>query len=319
MDNIAMPKQSRSGFFSRIGFIVCFCFLITMAIAMDAHAEKTVIKLTIRYGQKLQLSIKDAPQTLTWNVTKGSSRLKKKKVNGRFTARGTGTAVVKTTYEDTSYVFRIKIKKRKSGQEKLVSIVASESGIVADVPKLGIATKPLSVKFAESQVIIVGDSRCVGMYNTVKGSATWYAKTNEGLSWLQNTVWKKEWKKLKKIDMNGRVVVFNLGVNDLGNASSYVTTLNSYGEQIIAKGGSVYFMTVNPVDEAEEANHGYTVKNSQIVTFNQTLASGLSSDFGFINTYDYLAENGFKTVDGVHYTGDTYKVIYSLLSSVVMQ
>ncbi len=328
MENLCMPGQSRSRILSRIGFIAFFCLMMSMAVVSDAHAAIIKTKITLRVGQKLQLTVKGAPETQKWKITSGKWRVKKStKTNGLFKARSTGKVIIKTKYDNNTYVFRIAIKKKKTEQAKKVSVLASPEGAVitksasskAVIPRTGIQTKSLGVKYAENQVIIVGDSRCVGMKSVVGGTAAWYAQENMGLTWLQDTVWKKTWKKLKKLDVKGKVVVFNLGVNDLGNASSYVTTMNTYGAKIKEKGGSVYFMTVNPVDETLEKEKGYSVKNSSIVTFNQTLASGLSSDFGIISTYDYLVDNGFETVDGVHYKSTTYNTIYSLLKSVLVQ
>ncbi len=322
-----MSGHGRSKILSRIGFIAFFCFMMSMAVVSDAYAAKVKTKITMRVGQKLQLTVKGAPENLNWKITSGNWRVKKNtKTNGLFKTKSTGKVIIKTVYNNYTYVFKINIKKKKAGQGKYVNVLASPEGSTVTksnsskvvIPKTGIQTKSLGVKYAENQLIIVGDSRCVGMKSVVGGSAAWYAQTSMGLTWLQDTVWKKTWKKLKKLDVKGKVVIFNLGVNDLGNASSYVTTLNTYGEKIRENGGAVYFMTVNPVDETLEAKHGYSVKNSSIVAFNQTLASGLSG-FGIISTYDYLVDNGFDTVDGVHYMSTTYSTIYSILKSVLVQ
>ncbi len=320
MDSICAQKQNRSKMLARLGFIACFCFMISLALALNVHAETKKINATIRVGQKVQLSIKDVSKKLTWNVTKGSGRVTKKKKNGRYLALKRGKAVIKTVYKGDTYSFNITIKKKKTNQDKLVKVEASEETIVkpskskTSIPKANLTTKTLGVEYAEKNVIIVGDSRCVGMKSYVGGQATWIAEVSMGLSWLKSTAWKK----LKKMSVKNKVIVFNLGVNDLGNASSYVSTMNNYGAKLMAKGASVYFMTVNPVDEKVEKKNGYVVKNSQIVTFNKKLASGLEG-FGIIDTYDYLADNGFKTVDGVHYKADTYKTIYSVLSDAIIK
>jgi len=36
----------------------------------------------------------------------------------------------------------------------------------------------------------------------------------------------------------------------------------------------------------------------------------LADNIDYIDTYSYLIAEGFNTVDGLHYTADTYKNIY---------
>ena len=95
-----------------------------------------------------------------------------------------------------------------------------------------------------------------------------------------------------------------------------ISVLNKLGEKLRQRGASVYFMTVNPVDEGLEASYGYTVKNTVVVDFICKLAKSLTG-YGIIDTYDYLVDHGFKATDGIHYAADTYKVIYQVLCEAI--
>ena len=155
--------------------------------------------------------------------------------------------------------------------------------------------------------VFVGDSRFVGMKGAVKSKAgndiEFVAKVGEGLSWL-----KKQAPDLYQ--KTGKTIIFNFGVNDLHNASKYVDFYNSMPEEFMKK-NTLVFMTVNPVDEAKEAEHGYKIKNKDIEKFNNKMKSGLDKQyFHIIDTNTYIQLKDFKTTDGLHYNNDTYKLIF---------
>ncbi len=319
MENITMPKQSRTGILSRIGFLMCTSILICLLLATDAKAGSRSVTFTLRVGQKALLQLAGVTEKLPWKVQSGRSRVKLKS-NGLVIAKKTGKTTIKVVYEGVTYRYKIKIKAKKKKQSKQIKVVPltpilkDKAADKSAVPRANLATKTLGVKYPESNVILVGDSRFAGMGQTVGGSATYIAAVGEGVSWLNATVIPR----LKDMDVKGKVVVFNLGVNDLGAVSTYVATLNSLGADLRSRGAAVYFMTVNPVDEKVEKSHGYSVSNASIVSFDQTLAGSLT-EFGIIDTYDYLVDNGFSTVDGVHYAGDTYRAIYAVLKDAIIQ
>ena len=69
----------------------------------------------------------------------------------------------------------------------------------------------------------------------------------------------------------------------------------------------LWFMSVNPVDQAAEAANGYSVLNSQIEAFNDKLRAAFPERY--IDTYSYLRAGGFSAGDGVHYSAATYEAI----------
>lgn len=165
-----------------------------------------------------------------------------------------------------------------------------------------------SVKAFKGNYIFLGDSRMVGMSSAVSSSDIKYiAKISMGYSWLNSTGGPE----LKNcLDANPDVkVVLALGINDLGNIQSYIT----YYRNLIKKYPKTefYILSVNPVNEKTGAAHGYTVKNSQIQTFNKKLKSAFGS--AYLDSYTYLNQQGISTADGIHYQSQTYVTLFNYI------
>ena len=163
-----------------------------------------------------------------------------------------------------------------------------------------------NTKRSYKKLVLVGDSRFVGQqsYNLTDSKTTYIAKTGEGYNYLQQVE-----NQIKRNDSKSSVFVINMGVNDLYNVSNYVTYITDLANQLQ---GKLYFLSVNPVDEAVEKQYGYSVKNSDIDTFNKTIKKNLKN-VTYINSNSYLKKNGFTTTDGVHYTEETYTKIYNYI------
>lgn len=148
----------------------------------------------------------------------------------------------------------------------------------------------------------------VGMENSVSSTNTLYiAKVGMGYDWLADTADETLRKQLKaRPELK---VVFGFGVNDLGNIEKYI----KYYRELIKDfpKTSFYFLSVNPVDEKKETQYGYSIKNSAISTFNRRLYTAFRSKY--INSYTYLKNSGFSTMDGVHYTTATYQKLRSFI------
>lgn len=158
--------------------------------------------------------------------------------------------------------------------------------------------------------IFVGDSRMVGMQMAVDPEDTMYiAKESMGYEWLVSTAGPQLKQSLKK---NPNVtVVLAFGVNDLGNVNQYISyyqsLMKAYPET------KFYVLSVNPVNESIAASHGYTIKNSQIVSvFNKPMKNAVGQNH-FINTYRYLRKKGFAANDGLHYTIEEYANLYKYI------
>lgn len=158
-----------------------------------------------------------------------------------------------------------------------------------------------------SSFVLVGDSRFVGQESSgFKNSKTTYiASVGKGLTYMKSNE-----EAMKKKDSKNTAYVINMGVNDLYNANSYVEYINKLAKNYK---GDIYYLSVNPVEESKAANNGYSIKNSDIEKFNSTLKSGLKN-VTYLDSYNYLKNNGFSTTDGIHYDKKTYQKIYSYIN-----
>lgn len=180
--------------------------------------------------------------------------------------------------------------------------------------------------------IIIGDSRTVGMCASITGDWTncqfsnggafvngndiYIAQGSMGYSWFNSTAVSA----VNNIISSNPNVKFNIyslmGVNFLlSDIDKYIPTYNN-----LASGSwsnhNLILVSVNPVDEEVEAQHGYSTKNSNIITFNNKLKNGISgvANIKYCDTYNAIINN-LGTSDGLHYTSSTYKDIYNNMIS----
>ena len=159
-------------------------------------------------------------------------------------------------------------------------------------------------------LVFVGDSRTVQMQMAVGSSDKAYiAKIGEGYSWFKNTALSE----IPSYAGTGTTMIINFGVNDLANAGKYINLVNSNIDAWTEAGITVYYAAVTPVGNCS------SVSNSQIENFNARLQSELDPRVQWIDGYSYLSQTGFSTADGLHYSYDTYRNLYSYYMSVINQ
>ena len=162
--------------------------------------------------------------------------------------------------------------------------------------------------YTATQYIFVGDSRTVGMNQSVgDAGCVWIGQVSAGLSWFQDSAVAQ----VDQVVSQGSVIIINMGVNDLGNVWGYIDLLKEKIPQWIEKGAEIYYMSVNPVE-----NHPY-ISNEDIANFNNILYNNLPSETGWIETNSYLQESGYSTQDGVHFDAATYQTIFNYTMEVL--
>ena len=161
------------------------------------------------------------------------------------------------------------------------------------VTKKTVVTKP---KYTE--YLFVGDSRTVGLDACVSGISS-KAKVGAKVDYLQSIL--SDVTKTRK-----KNVIFNFGVNDLGNINMYITVYKSLPKDFI-KNNNVIIMSVNPTDGSK-----YGSWNTDIDKFNAKMKKNLPSGVKYLDTNSTLKKEGFSTRDGVHYKEVTYKRIAKL-------
>lgn len=157
-------------------------------------------------------------------------------------------------------------------------------------------------------IIFVGDSRTVQMHEAVGDDGNvWICQNSKGYAWLEATA-------IERINNNvgqGTKIIINLGVNDPGNWKNYAELINSYLPSWTQAGATVYYALVGPVWE-----NPYTT-DEQVKVFNSSILGVLDPSVHILDEYNFLVNNGYRLVDGLHYDAATYQAIYSFyLSSV---
>lgn len=152
--------------------------------------------------------------------------------------------------------------------------------------------------------IWVGDSRTVGMSNNI--GLYYLAKSGEGLDWFSSV-------SNELYDLKGYNIIINFGINDWWNVLNYANFYNNMPEEVF-KYNKVFFVSVNPVDES----YGYVGFNSTVQWFNENLRNNIRNDIIYIDTYSYLIDNGFSTIDGIHYDYNTDVNIYNYVVNTII-
>ena len=181
-------------------------------------------------------------------------------------------------------------------------------------------------------VIVMGDSRTVGLYCSMNYSAqefpahlfyhigpehwanfentTFVAKGGEGYAWLEVYGLARS---VSLLQENSVFVVW-FGVNDLARVESYVNYINGAG---LSFGVPVYYMTIGPCDG------NWAENNPAVESFNAVLKTKLHPAVHVIDTYSFIKsgmDSGqFGTLDGLHYNYETCRAIYQYMIEEIVK
>ena len=158
--------------------------------------------------------------------------------------------------------------------------------------------------------IYTGDSRIRRLNLTInmdKLEDTWVVcKSGMGYSWFVNNGLPQINDIIKnQTEIDNWVIVSAWGVNDLWNSDTYIKKYRKLLKNEW-KGCKLYLMSVNPV------NGSMTSKYSSIPYFNSKIKafSKEKKSIKYIETYSVMKRQGFSTIDGLHYTESTNRLIY---------
>ncbi len=165
------------------------------------------------------------------------------------------------------------------------------------------------------QIIFVGDSRTLGCRDAFgkslrKDNCIFVGKVGEGCAWFLD----------EGIILMGQAiaehpglpVVLNFGVNDPDQISQYLSTYHDMIEDF--PDTDFYFLSVNPVEEdmmREMEMNVDLINNDTIAILNQAIQSEWPERY--INSASMLEEDGFETVDGIHFTEECYIAIHDFV------
>lgn len=193
------------------------------------------------------------------------------------------------------------------------------------------------------QVIFVGDSRTNRLQETLRVSGlsfsseglSFVVKEGQGLVWFQNEGYAQLLEKIGK-GKRGKptAVIFNLGVNDLENISSYVSYFKKISTELKERNCKLYIMSVNPLNNTLVTARGKKSRPEESIrSFNLVMKRNLCSaavGYTYIDSYSYLMYYGYGTDangygydsgvdDGLHYTVKTSKRIYRYCIKSILQ
>lgn len=167
-------------------------------------------------------------------------------------------------------------------------------------------------------IIFLGDSRFVGIrdYTGYDERCHFICEIGTGYSWFTGSAYSAllDYQNQLGENVKNTAVVINLGVNDLtgggpfdGLASQYAAFVN---DSIVPLGFDIYYMSVNPVNDAACASAGISLYNGKIENFNENLRTRLSAEVNWLDTYSWFFASGLGySGDGLHYPGGTNQAI----------
>lgn len=171
-------------------------------------------------------------------------------------------------------------------------------------------------------IIMVGDSRTVGLCNSVygisvtncstlgykKGKNTFISLTSTAYDWFKSTAL-PEIKKQLNSNENSTVFI-NMGTNrldDLTNqANSYAGDYNELAKSYPK--ANIVAISVTPIIDSKVSYFKNINLDSNVVKFNNQLKSKISSDVIYCDVYSKV-KGKVDASDGVHYDVDSYKLI----------
>ncbi len=195
--------------------------------------------------------------------------------------------------------------KRKSLMRAIVLFFIVFNMIYVNIQVQAAEKKPVS-KYG---IIYIGDSRTVGLDNTI-GMSNYpntfvIAKVGEGLNYLKNTA---EPKIESIISSHPEItiwkVISSFGINDLANIEGYK---DEYAK--MSKKYDLILQSVNPVE------YHKSITNDKVKAFNAEL---IATELPYIDTYTDMIEEGYSTTDGVHFSKETYRREYPVITAGIL-
>ena len=179
-------------------------------------------------------------------------------------------------------------------------------------PASAVSAGDAPARVESKKIIMIGDSRAQDMHEVVgDAGCLWSFKVGSGYEWMVSTGVPAVESSIGK----GAAVVIMMGVNDVVDPfriSMYASYINQKAAEWKSRGAETYYVSINPVDDSRSL----TEHNSDIVFWNDTIRTILSEDVVYVDTFN-LISGYFGTVDGLHYTSDTYRQIFELVVSAV--
>lgn len=160
--------------------------------------------------------------------------------------------------------------------------------------------------------IYLGDSRFVGMNKAVhmdeEDHTYVVAEVGKGYYWMKGTAIPEVYEIMDEDrDVDEWVIISGLGINDTHNVDRYIEYYNE-----LSNDAKIILLSVNPVDQIKCDIYGYDFDTlcRGAAIFNTKLRD---TEFEYIDSSNQMKIFGYETMDGVHYTDETYEFIYDII------
>ena len=204
-------------------------------------------------------------------------------------------------FEGSSLVMGASITLPESEEEK---VETKSANVTEELPE--------ETTESTGHIAFIGDSRFVGMSISVETDNIFVCEGGAGYYRLTASDFDaKVQDALKKVD----TVVFNFGINDLADIDKYVAYVTKMAED--NPNLKIYYMTINPVIDSLAAQYNYSVRDADVVAFNDKLRERLPENIILLDSYAYMTSAGFEAFDGIHYGTTTQKNLYEYVLSVL--
>ena len=181
------------------------------------------------------------------------------------------------------------------------------------------------ISIQNNYIIIVGDSRMAYLSHDenllLPVNMKFIAKPGAGLEWFKDTAIKDLKNILNHKNKNKFYsVVFNMGVNDLGNYASRNVISDTYynlyqGLALKYSDVMFYVMSINPINDYSYRNKSFPkVTNNKIIGTNKKFISLIEeNNVKNISYCDAFNSLKFGIYDGIHYDSKTNKKILNYI------
>ncbi len=181
------------------------------------------------------------------------------------------------------------------------------------------AAEESSGTIRKHQIIWVGDSRTLGLRDALHKTDRvdddiFVGKVGEGVHWFQEEGIQEMDKAIR--EHPDLPVVMNLGVNDPQLADEYIETYRDVFKAY--PDTTFYILSVNPLDEEFLIEDGLVedavfedINSLNVARMNVRLKEEFESRY--IDSASYLKSDGFDTVDGLHFSTQTYLKIHDFV------
>lgn len=150
----------------------------------------------------------------------------------------------------------------------------------------------VTVVYEPVETCFIGGIRFETMKDAVLTDVKFITTENDDLNWLEQNASKE----LENIQNSVKLCLVSVGLSHLTQSTEYASILNNWIKQF--PNISFVFVALGPIDETLYKE----CTNLEIRNFNSEMKDKLNDNWRFIDLFQYLAEIGIESTDGITYS-----------------